>query len=156
MSVDRDRFIWAVDDESVQVTVLDDGQPLLKDKNITITLIRISGGHSTDIIVTEAIITLRALPPVPGLIFPSKCITSSLLPYPSVSNLTFQTGMALYFTSGKIIGMSGHEKKGNKKMPTPRHKLIHNPIPTSLFCFKILFVCFECTLGKENIFTSNC
>ena len=25
------------------------------------------------------------------------------------------------------------KKKGNKKMPTPRHKLIHNPIPTSLF-----------------------
>ena len=29
--------------------------------------------------------------------------------------------------------MSGHEKERNKKMPTPRHKLIHNPIPTSLF-----------------------
>ena len=25
------------------------------------------------------------------------------------------------------------KKKGNKKMHTPRHKLIHNPIPTSLF-----------------------
>ena len=25
------------------------------------------------------------------------------------------------------------KKKGNKKMPTPRRKLIHNPIPTSLF-----------------------
>ena len=25
------------------------------------------------------------------------------------------------------------KKKGNKKMPTPRHKLIHNPVPTSLF-----------------------
>ena len=33
------------------------------------------------------------------------------------------------------VGMSSHEKKGNKKMPSPRHKLIHNPIPTSLFCF---------------------
>ena len=32
------------------------------------------------------------------------------------------------------------KKKGNKKMPSPRHKLIHNTIPTSLFCFKILFV----------------
>ena len=30
------------------------------------------------------------------------------------------------------------KKKGNKKMPSPRHKLIHNPIPTSLFCLKIL------------------
>ena len=67
VSVDRDRFIWAVDDESVQVTVLDDGQPLLEDKNITITLIRIVGGFLTDIIVSEAIIALRALPPSPGL-----------------------------------------------------------------------------------------
>ena len=31
------------------------------------------------------------------------------------------------------VGMSVHEKERNKKMPTPRHKLIHNPIPTSLF-----------------------
>ena len=30
------------------------------------------------------------------------------------------------------VGMSGHEKKGNKKMHTPRHKLVHNPIRTSL------------------------
>ena len=42
------------------------------------------------------------------------------------------------------------KKKGDKKIPTPRHKLIHNPIPTSLFCYKILFA-----LGKEKIFTSN-
>ena len=35
------------------------------------------------------------------------------------------------------------KKKGNKKMPSPRHKLIHNPIPTSLFCFKN-------ASGKEN------
>ena len=44
-------------------------------------------------------------------------------------------------TSGKIIsiyemkgdvGMSLHEKGRNKKMPTPRHKVTHNPIPTSL------------------------
>ena len=41
--------------------------------------------------------------------------------------------------------MSSHEKEGevpNKKMPS--HKFIYNPIPTSLFCFKILFVCCEC------------
>ena len=25
------------------------------------------------------------------------------------------------------------KKKGNKGMPTPKQKLIHNPIPTSLF-----------------------
>ena len=29
--------------------------------------------------------------------------------------------------------MSPHEKEGNKGMPTPKQKLIHNPIPTSLF-----------------------
>ena len=43
------------------------------------------------------------------------------------------------------------KKKGNKKMPTPRHKLIHNPIPTSLF----LFVCCECIRQRKNIFTLN-
>ena len=41
------------------------------------------------------------------------------------------------------VGMSVHEKERKqedaqgrckeRKMPTPRHKLIHNPIPTSLF-----------------------
>ena len=30
------------------------------------------------------------------------------------------------------VGMSLHEKERNK-MPTPRHKATHNPIPTSLF-----------------------
>ena len=39
------------------------------------------------------------------------------------------------------VGMSSHEKERNKKMPTPRHKVTHNPIPTSLFCFNMLFVC---------------
>ena len=39
------------------------------------------------------------------------------------------------------VGMSLHEKERNKKMPTPRHKVTHNPIPTSLFCFDMLFVC---------------
>ena len=29
--------------------------------------------------------------------------------------------------------MSLHEKGRNKKMPTPRHKVTHNPIPTSFF-----------------------
>ena len=39
------------------------------------------------------------------------------------------------------VGMSLHEKERNKKMPTPRHKVTHNPIPTSLFCFIMFFVC---------------
>ena len=37
--------------------------------------------------------------------------------------------------------MSLHEKERNKEMPTPIHKVTHNPIPTSLFCFNMLFVC---------------
>ena len=45
------------------------------------------------------------------------------------------------------------KKKGNKKMPSPRHKLIHNL--TSSFCFKILFVCCECIRQRKKIFTSN-
>ena len=42
------------------------------------------------------------------------------------------------------VGMSLHEKERNKKVPTPRHKVTHNPIPTSLFCLTCcLFVCYE-------------
>ena len=35
------------------------------------------------------------------------------------------------------VGMSLHEKERNKKMPTPRHKVTHNPIPTSLFLTRL-------------------
>ena len=56
------------------------------------------------------------------------------------------------------VGMSLHEKGRNKKMPTPRHKVTHNPIPTSLFCFNIccLFVCLFVmnALSKANSKTS--
>ena len=31
------------------------------------------------------------------------------------------------------VGMSPHKKEGNKTITTPKQKLIHNPIPTSLF-----------------------
>ena len=57
------------------------------------------------------------------------------------------------------------KKKGirNKKMPTPRHKVTHNPIPTSLFYFNMLhvvclFVRYECIRQskQQNILTSNC
>ena len=60
------------------------------------------------------------------------------------------------------VGMSFHEKERSKKMPTPRHKVTHNPIPTSLFCFNMLFVClfvcYECIRQSKqhNILTSNC
>ena len=54
------------------------------------------------------------------------------------------------------VGMSLHEKERNKKMPTPRHNVTHNPIPTSLFCFNMLFVCLFVmnALGKANSKTS--
>ena len=40
------------------------------------------------------------------------------------------------------VGMSLHEKGRNKKMPTPRNKVTHNPIPTSFFALTCcLFVC---------------
>ena len=51
------------------------------------------------------------------------------------------------------VGMSLHEKERNKKMPTPRHKVTHNPsLYTSLFCFNMLFVCLFVmnALGKAN------
>ena len=54
------------------------------------------------------------------------------------------------------VGLSLHEKEMNK-MPTPRHKVTHNPIPTSLFCFD-MFVCDECIWKSKqhNILISNC
>ena len=54
------------------------------------------------------------------------------------------------------VGMSVHEKERNKKMPTPRHKVTHNPIPTSLFWLNMLFVCLFVmnALGKANSTTS--
>ena len=49
------------------------------------------------------------------------------------------------------VGMSGH---GNKKMPTPRYKLIHTP--SLHLCSALKFRLFVVNaLGKENIFTSN-
>ena len=38
------------------------------------------------------------------------------------------------------VGMSLHKKKRDKKMPTPRQKVIHNPIPTSLLKILIHFM----------------
>ena len=56
------------------------------------------------------------------------------------------------------VGMSLHEKERNKKMPTPRHKATHNPIPTSLFlprpqhtfsCVQML-CCLLCLTNKQT------
>ena len=68
---------------------------------------------------------------------------------------------AIYFYKWKnhfyeMKGDVGMSKERNKKMPTPRHKVTHNPIPTSLFCFNMLFVCLFVmnALGKANSTTS--
>ena len=62
---DPTRFIRATEDLSLQVTVLD-GQPLQEDKNVSLTLVKIAGGLTSDIIVTEAIIAARTQK-IPGL-----------------------------------------------------------------------------------------
>ena len=60
-------------------------------------------------------------------------------------------------TSGKIISMKGdvvmsrHEKEGNKKLPTPRQKVIHNPAYCAsahalILTHPYIFVC----LGLHN------
>ena len=58
------------------------------------------------------------------------------------------------------VGMSVHEKERNKKMPTPRHKLIHNPIPTSLFlsspqCISCSQFNVKIVFSLPNAFTTN-
>ena len=41
------------------------------------------------------------------------------------------------------------KKKGNKGMPTPKQKLIHNPIPTSLFLSDNMFLLLD-TAGTTD------
>ena len=62
------------------------------------------------------------------------------------------------------VGMLLHENERNKKMPTPRHKVIHNPIPTSLFlprpqhtsCRQLdIFVLFSLPNMQTNILKQN-
>ena len=45
--------------------------------------------------------------------------------------------------------MSPHEKKGNTRMPIPKQKFNHNPIPTSLFVFDIYLL----FLDENNVGT---
>ena len=50
------------------------------------------------------------------------------------------------------VGMSLHEKERNKKMPTPRHKVTHNPIPTSLFLPRLVTTyIFMQAIGCQDI-----
>ena len=60
MEVNDTRFILQAMDVVVHVKVLDDGEPVLKDKSITLTLRRTAGGQSTDILVSEATLIIRA------------------------------------------------------------------------------------------------
>ena len=47
------------------------------------------------------------------------------------------------------VGLSLHEKERNKNMPIyTKTQVTHNPIPTSLFCFDMLFVCFGSALAR--------
>ena len=50
------------------------------------------------------------------------------------------------------VGMSHHEKEGNKKMPIPRQEIIDNPIPTSLFMYYAAVVCryWGCNLRTQE------
>ena len=58
------------------------------------------------------------------------------------------------------VGLSFHEKERNK-MPTPRHKVTHNPIPTSLFLPRPqhTFSCRQCQdvvlFALPNAFITN-
>ena len=59
-SVDRTSFTLGTEDEQLEVTVLDDGQPVLDDRTITITLVRVAGGSTHDIIISEATLIIPA------------------------------------------------------------------------------------------------
>ena len=45
------------------------------------------------------------------------------------------------------------KKKGNKKMPTPRQKVIHNPIPTSLFLSRPQYIYITCQQFDVKMFS---
>ena len=79
-----------------------------------------------------------------------------LMALPQKKNVWNKWNNHFYEMKGDV-GMSVHEKERNKKMPTPRHKVTHNLIPTSLFCFNMLFVCLFVmnALGKANSKTSS-
>ena len=68
----------------------------------------------------------------------------------------YTSGKNNFFEMKGDGGMSSHEKEREQEDAfTQTQTLINNPIPTSLFCFKILFVCCECIRQRNKIFTSN-
>ena len=48
------------------------------------------------------------------------------------------------------VGMSHHEKEGNKKMSIPRQEIIDNPIPTSLFPIKLSVHIYKCSYTRTE------
>ena len=48
------------------------------------------------------------------------------------------------------VGMSLHEKERNKKMPTIRHKVTHNPIPTSVSLKTTTYI-FMQAIGCQDV-----
>ena len=49
------------------------------------------------------------------------------------------------------VGMSLREKERNKKMPTPRHKVTHNPIPTIFVSSKTTTYIFMQAIGCQDV-----
>ena len=72
MGVNGTEFTLAAVDIMVPVKVLDDGEPVLKDKIITLTLLKKAGGESTDIFVSEATLIIRA--PIGGGVKETICV----------------------------------------------------------------------------------
>ena len=59
VAVSRSEFNLELE-ETVEVTVLDDGLPVKVDKYIEITLVRVVGGRSIDVIFDDAILHIPA------------------------------------------------------------------------------------------------
>ena len=52
------------------------------------------------------------------------------------------------------VGLSLHEKERNK-MPTPRHKVTHNPIPSSFVSSKTTTYIFMQAIGCQDVVLFN-
>ena len=64
---------------------------------------------------------------------PSPTWRSATTNTPSISSCIIYKWKNHFSEMKGDVGMSHHEKEGNKKMPIPRQEIIDNPIPTSLF-----------------------
>ena len=64
---------------------------------------------------------------------PEQNITFLLGLCPKIKKMSGTSVKNHFYEMKGDVGTSHHEKKGNKKMHIPRQKVVHNPIPTSLF-----------------------